>query len=269
MEGYVYVMSNKAMPGLVKVGFTTGTPEERASQLNGTHSPHPVVVEYFILVPDARSTERKAHRRLRAQCERKEWFRCTREVAIAAIKRSVGDVTKREFSRVEQEKERAAEQERLRLSMQEERRAKAEEERKARLRGEVKAKYFPILEQTGSAPGYLAFWAGASVVACVGLAVSSHLSDLGILLGGVLLAGIPAVVLKEWADNRKKDTEPYRQAVARRQAELDAIDRSVLPAIPEKVVIPCPTCHGRMRVPAGKTLELTCPHCRNVFRLST
>jgi T5orf172 domain/Domain of unknown function (DUF4113) len=65
VEGYVYVMSNKAMPGLVNVGFTTGTPDERAAQLNGTHSPHPVVVEYSTHVSDARAVEREAHLRLR------------------------------------------------------------------------------------------------------------------------------------------------------------------------------------------------------------
>lgn len=62
MEGYVYVFSNRAMPGLVKIGYTTDTPEQRAKQLDGTHSPHPNVVEYSIQVPDAPVVEKAAHK---------------------------------------------------------------------------------------------------------------------------------------------------------------------------------------------------------------
>ncbi|WP_295427803.1 GIY-YIG nuclease family protein [uncultured Thiodictyon sp.] len=33
MKGFVYVMSNKAMPGLVKIGYSTKHPELRAEEL--------------------------------------------------------------------------------------------------------------------------------------------------------------------------------------------------------------------------------------------
>ncbi|GAB7550399.1 GIY-YIG nuclease family protein [Cupriavidus sp. 8B] len=72
MEGYVYVISNKAMAGLVKVGFTTRSPDERAAELDGTHFPYPPVVEYFALVSNAKAVEKEVHRSLRAKRERKE-----------------------------------------------------------------------------------------------------------------------------------------------------------------------------------------------------
>lgn len=42
---YIYVLSNKSMPGLVKVGMTAGDPKERAVQLSTTGVPEKFVVE--------------------------------------------------------------------------------------------------------------------------------------------------------------------------------------------------------------------------------
>ena len=90
MRGWVYVISNKAMPGLVKVGYSSKDPELRAEELNHTGSPHPYDVDYKMHVEDPHSIERKAHRALSLKRERKEWFRCSPEDAIAAIKQAAG-----------------------------------------------------------------------------------------------------------------------------------------------------------------------------------
>jgi len=45
MKGWVYIIANKAMPGLVKVGYSMKDPELRAAELNNTGSPHPYVLE--------------------------------------------------------------------------------------------------------------------------------------------------------------------------------------------------------------------------------
>ena len=45
MLGYVYVMSNVAMPGLYKIGCTSRNPYERASDLYSTGVPAPFVVD--------------------------------------------------------------------------------------------------------------------------------------------------------------------------------------------------------------------------------
>ena len=47
MKGWVYVISNKAMPGIIKVGYSNKDPKERAAEL-GTGAPHPYKVEYEI-----------------------------------------------------------------------------------------------------------------------------------------------------------------------------------------------------------------------------
>ncbi|SDG91630.1 T5orf172 domain-containing protein [Paraburkholderia phenazinium] len=263
MEGYVYVMSNQAMPGLVKVGFTTGTPDERAAQLKSTGVPHRPTVEFYVQVPDARAVEREAHLRLRQHKEAKEWFRCSREVAIAAVKRSAGVVQKNEFSRPAQEKLREAELSAYRDKAEAQRQAKVEEERKAALRVEVENKHYRTIQQLGDAPGYLAFWAGTSAVACVGLAIGTHLSDAGIVLGGIVLAALPAVILKEWADGRKRKAKPYLDAVARRQADLDAIDRTPPPRSTPKPSASAPSSPGGVSAAvapkAGASVRATAP----------
>ena len=37
----------------------------------------------------------------------------------------------------------------------------------------------------------------------------------------------------------------------------------------EKIILACPECAGRLRVSASKHLDITCPHCRAVFRRQT
>jgi len=91
MKGWVYVMSNQAMPGLVKVGYSTKDPELRAEELNHTGIPHPYLVDYEMLVESPYSTEQESHEALADVREGKEWFRCTPEHAIAAIRRVAGD----------------------------------------------------------------------------------------------------------------------------------------------------------------------------------
>lgn len=71
MKGWVYIISNKAMQGLVKVGFSTKDPELRAAELNHTGSPYSYVVEYEMLVEEPRQIEQQTHRLLFAKREPK------------------------------------------------------------------------------------------------------------------------------------------------------------------------------------------------------
>lgn len=85
-QGWVYVISTKSMPNLVKVGYTTKSPKLRAKELSNTGNPHRYVVEYHALVPSPRNLEMSVHRRLASMREGREWFRCSVEAAIAAIR---------------------------------------------------------------------------------------------------------------------------------------------------------------------------------------
>ncbi len=85
MRGWVYVITNPAMPGLVKVGYSTKDPSIRAKELDHTGSPLPYVVEYDVIVESPYDIEQKIHIKLNKYHVGKEWFRCKPEEAVVAI----------------------------------------------------------------------------------------------------------------------------------------------------------------------------------------
>ena len=89
IRGWVYVITNKSMPGLVKIGYSTKDPELRATEL-GTGSPLPYCVEYDVLVEDPQSIEQRLHAIFANRREGKEWFRCDVGDAVSEIRNVVG-----------------------------------------------------------------------------------------------------------------------------------------------------------------------------------
>lgn len=64
-EGYVYILSNRSMPGLVKIGQTRRSPEERAREMSrNTSIPADFVVEFEVFTSDRLAVEGAAHERL-------------------------------------------------------------------------------------------------------------------------------------------------------------------------------------------------------------
>ncbi len=91
MRGWVYIITNRAMPDLLKIGFTLKDPNQRAKELGRTGLPYPYIVEYEIFTMQPRQVEKKVHTVLENVREGREWFRCSIQEAVAAIRRNVGD----------------------------------------------------------------------------------------------------------------------------------------------------------------------------------
>ncbi|WP_418113608.1 GIY-YIG nuclease family protein [Vibrio scophthalmi] len=92
--GFVYVLSNESMPGLVKVGLTTALPEDRSKQLFTTAIPTPFEVEFRIMTSNPNMLESKAHAILddvRVN-NRREFFRTSIEDAIGAVRLAAYEV---------------------------------------------------------------------------------------------------------------------------------------------------------------------------------
>lgn len=85
IRGWVYVISNPSIPGLIKIGFSRKDPVLRARELDGTGLPTPYRVEFDALVWNPSRLERRVHERLRDRREGKEWFRCSVTVAARLI----------------------------------------------------------------------------------------------------------------------------------------------------------------------------------------
>ena len=86
MLGYVYVMSNEAMPGVYKIGCTYRHPSERANELHNTSVPKPFVVEYCINIDNYENIEKLIHKELSSYNFGKEFFKCDLEKCILTIK---------------------------------------------------------------------------------------------------------------------------------------------------------------------------------------
>lgn len=77
-KGFVYILTNEFMPGLVKVGMTTRTVESRILELCQTGVPGKFQAASFVFSPDCRELEATVHEDLmdhRVDAGR-EFFRC-------------------------------------------------------------------------------------------------------------------------------------------------------------------------------------------------
>lgn len=66
-KGYVYILSNVSMPGMVKIGKTTRDPNQRAAALYQTGVPTPFSLFACVYSPDCDALERDMHLRLDRQ----------------------------------------------------------------------------------------------------------------------------------------------------------------------------------------------------------
>ena len=82
MAGWVYILSNPAMPGLFKVGYTDRDPFSRAKEISqATGVPFDFIVEYQIYVSHPYELEQKTHKLLHNHRvnNNREFFNCSYE----------------------------------------------------------------------------------------------------------------------------------------------------------------------------------------------
>jgi len=82
------VLSNPTMPGLLKIGYTKNTPEERAYQIsNATGVASPFKVEYSFKCHEAQFLEEEIHQYLDSYrvANNREFFRIELHEAVEAI----------------------------------------------------------------------------------------------------------------------------------------------------------------------------------------
>jgi len=136
-KGYVYIISNESMPGLLKVGYTLKDPEIRAKELYTTGVPTEYIVEYWILVDDPYRIEQRVHIYLNKFNYGKEWFKCNFEICYQSIQKACETKFYDEYIKREKNKKLSSfilnkEQEYIRMKkeQEEERRKRQEEIRK-------------------------------------------------------------------------------------------------------------------------------------------
>ena len=87
--GYVYILTNPALPGLLKIGKTTRTPALRAEELSKpTGVPRPFEVAYALYVLDCHRVEKRTHQQLaQVRVRGREFFELPLDAAVAAVDR--------------------------------------------------------------------------------------------------------------------------------------------------------------------------------------
>lgn len=91
--GFTYVLSNPAMPGMVKVGYTTALAEDRAKELNSTAVPLPYAVEFGALTSFPAEVKARAHQMLNWQrvSKDREFFQVAPHLATEAVRDALLD----------------------------------------------------------------------------------------------------------------------------------------------------------------------------------
>jgi hypothetical protein len=207
MKGWVYVISNRAMPGLVKVGYSTKDPDLRAADLNGTGSPHPYVVEYDMLIEEPYQLEQQTHKYLSHVRDRKEWFLCSAEEAIAAIQRAAnGTAIVENFKRAHREKaegirrEREAEAQRQRVVTE---RLRAGEAKVQEQETAIREKYEQYFIENYAETPFWEYWLGCAVAFSILIStLVTKISDIGCFLASVCGGAIAAVFVKGYGNSK-------------------------------------------------------------------
>lgn len=100
-SGFVYVLTNPAMPGLVKIGRTSRDPLSRLAEINAaTGVPVPFQIACAIRALDHVAAEKEIHDRLRGcrVSRRREFFRCAPDVAIGEARAAAASPGRRFLS---------------------------------------------------------------------------------------------------------------------------------------------------------------------------
>lgn len=86
-KGYVYILTNPSMPGLVKIGKTTRDVDQRANELFQTGVPTPFKVEEYFLTPDCGELEAVCHSCLSASrvSSSREFFKIPVEDVVRRV----------------------------------------------------------------------------------------------------------------------------------------------------------------------------------------
>lgn len=91
--GFVYVLSNRSMPGMVKIGKTTRDPRTRAGELFASGVPTPFVIEATVETSNINDTETSVHRLLSARRvnKKREFFHVSIPEAVNALKQAANE----------------------------------------------------------------------------------------------------------------------------------------------------------------------------------
>jgi len=218
MKGWVYIISNPAMPDLIKVGHSTKDPEFRARELNNTGTPHPYIVEYEMLIEEPFRVEQQAHRALNSVRENKEWFRCSCEEAIAAIHRvAEGRAINEVFKRADREQAERIRKDHVKAEL----RLKMVNDQINKQELAVETKYRDLFAAQFSTNAFWQYWIASSVGIVVLIAfVSQKTADSVMFASAGTFGAVVAFFAREFHESSRKKSQPYKSLQQEKESRL-------------------------------------------------
>ena len=226
MKGWVYIISNPAMPGLIKVGYSTKDPALRARELNNTGAPHAYLVEYEMLIEDPFQVEQQAHKSLRSFRENREWFRCSCEEAIAAIQRvSGGRAINEAFKRADRERAEKIRKDQVKA----ESRLKMVNEQIHKQELAVETRFNDGFASQFSAKPFWPYWAASSIGVLVLIAVvSPKASEPVVIFWAVMFGAVIAYFAREFHETRRKESPQYKMMQQEKESQLKEAKTAII-----------------------------------------
>ena len=98
-KGFIYALSNPAFPELLKIGFSSKDPSDRAGKLYTTGVPTPYALAYYCFIDGAQTIERRVHAMISAYRHNndREFFR----IDLASLKKLIRSLHTPEFEFVD------------------------------------------------------------------------------------------------------------------------------------------------------------------------
>ena len=254
--GRVYVLTNPRMHGLVKIGFTLGTVEGRAKELDATGTPEPFEIAYQVEVRGPERLERHAHMQLTCKRVRnsREFFEidvaeailCVRSLASERLDEEINqkyiemvDETAKRFAE-ELEMNRAAERaERFEKFDHD---AKNLQDKKNQLKRELEE----LLVDASSAPQVLQLnWLQArGISALLFLGIVFLILCFATLSTDLLLSGLSAIlaiallITSWWVKSNAQKKYTHNLPIEKRQREINNLKFDLEQLEDQKVYLP-------------------------------
>lgn len=110
----------------------------------------------------------------------------------------------------------------------------------------------------------------SAVVLFVGGIMLAEMGFLGTMGVAIAIAAVVWVFKGFKRNTHQSPTQPVVEpAPTAYEPEKPKFSESKAVTPVRKTVITCPNCSARVRVVAGKYIDVTCPHCQTIFRTHT
>jgi hypothetical protein len=295
--GYIYILSNRSLIGIHKVGLTTNSIEQRIKELNSTGVPTSFIAEniYEIKQAHLRNVEKEIHLYLKNKGYHhgKEFFKIelqecrniAEDVIFRITKETSEDIVGLARQRKEiEDKKRESELKRRAFDSQEkERRQKALNDaneiiRRKRLEWILEKNKEDASNKKGGLGGYLLIAAVIPflgfVIYAVGLVLTEALGFF--VLFALIIAGFVwwHKVESEKTKNHQREKEeqasklfPYKSIDEIPNRKYIGVERYGSEDITKnKKIILCRRCSQKLRVPVGVEINVKCPKCKEEWQ---